>query len=140
MVCAFFGHRDTPSKIQDKLKETVLKLIEKRNVTEFYVGNNGSFDSMALSVLTELSEIYPQIKYNVVYAYIPAESKVDFIHSIYPEGIEKVPKRFAIDYRNRWIVGQTDIVVAYIRVPWGGTAKFVEMAEKKGKEVINLCQ
>ena len=140
MRCAFFGHRDAPLEIRDKLKETVISLIEERDVTEFYVGNNGNFDRMALSVLKELSEMYPQIDYYVVYAYLPEKGGDDFEHTIYPEGIETVPKRFAIDYRNRWIVGQTDIVIAYVRQSFGGAAKFVDMAKRQEKNVINLCQ
>ena len=138
MACAFFGHRDAPIEIRDKIKETVISLIEERDVTEFYVGNNGNFDRMALSVLKELSEMYPQIDYYVVYAYLPEKGVEDFEHTTYPEGIETVPKRFAIDYRNRWIVGQADIVVAYVRRSFGGAAKFVDMAERQGRTIINL--
>lgn len=140
MVCAFFGHRDAPSEIRDRIKETVIDLIEERGVTKFYVGNNGNFDRMALSVLKELSGMYPQINYYVVYAYLPEKGGEDFEHTTYPEGIETVPKRFAIDYRNRRIVGQADIVVAYVGRSFGGAAKFVDMAERQGKDVINLCK
>lgn len=138
MVCAFFGHRDAPSDLRDKLRETVAKLIEEKNVTEFYMGNNGNFDRMALSVLKELREMYPQINYYVVYAYLPQKDGEDYEHTLYPEGIETVPKRFAIDYRNRWIVGQADVVIAYVRRSFGGAAKFVDMAERQGREVVNL--
>lgn len=138
MRCAFFGHRDAPLEIRDKLKKTVINLIEERDVTEFYVGNNGNFDRMALSVLKELSEMYPQIGYCVVYAYLPEKGGEDFEHTIYPEGIETAPKRFAIDYRNRWIVGQADIVIAYVKRSFGGAVKFVDMAERQGRTIINL--
>ncbi len=138
MRCAFFGHRDAPSDLRDKLRETVAKLIEEKDVTKFYMGNNGSFDRMALSVLKELREMYPQINYYVVYAYLPQKDGEDYEHTIYPEGIETVPKRFAIDYQNRWIVGQADVVIAYVRRSFGGAAKFVDMAERQGREVINL--
>ena len=139
MVCAFFGHRDAPIEIRNKIKETVINLIEEKDVTKFYVGNNGNFDRMALSVLKELSVMYPQIDYYVVYAYLPEKGGGDFEHTIYPGGIETVPKRFAIDYRNRWMVRQADIVVAYVRRSFGGAAKFVGMAERQGKDIINLC-
>ena len=74
----------------------------------------------------------------MVYAYLPKKGENDFKHTIYPEGIETAPKRFAIDYRNRWIVGQADIVVAYVRRSFGGAAKFVDMAERQGRTIINL--
>ena len=140
MKCAFFGHRDAPSELRGKLRETVVKLIEERGVTEFYMGNNGYFDRMALSVLKELSEVYPQVDYYVVYAYLPEKDGEDFEHTIYPEGIEAVPRRFAIDHRNRWMVGQADIVVAYVRRSFGGAVKFVDLAERRGRQVIDLCE
>jgi len=61
MKCTFFGHRDAPGEIRDKIKEAVINLIEQENVTEFYVGDKGSFDRMSLSVLKELAAAYPQI-------------------------------------------------------------------------------
>ena len=100
MKCGFFGHRNAPPELRSKIKETVIKLIEEKEVAEFYVGNHGNFDTMVLSVLKELSVIYPKINYYVVYAYISAKSGDDIAHIIYPEGIEKASKRYAIVYRN----------------------------------------
>lgn len=137
MNCTFFGHADAPSEIEDKLKETVTELIVNRGVNCFYVGNHGNFDRMALSVLKELSVVYPQIDYYVVYAYIPQNGE-DFMHSIYPEGIETVPKRFAINYRNNWMIGKSDIAVTFVVRSVGGAAKFKKAAEKKNREIIEI--
>ena len=57
---------------------------------------------------------------------------------MYPEGIETVPRRFAMDWRNRWMLKQADYVVTYITHSWGGAAKVAEKAVKSGKRVINL--
>ena len=51
---------------------------------------------------------------------------------------ETVPKRFAIDWRNRWMLKQADYVVTYITHSWGGAAKFAEMAERSGKQIVNI--
>ena len=99
---------------------------------------------MVRSVLLELTERYTAIRYAVVLAYLPAEPKDDlarqqnYSNIIYPEGIEIVPKRFAIDWRNKWMLRQADYVVTYITHSWGGAAKFAEKAMKSGKTVINL--
>lgn len=137
MNCTFFGHADAPSEVKNKLREEVVKLIENRVVDRFYVGNHGSFDRMALSVLKELSEVYPHIDYCVVYAYLPKDCD-DFSHTVYPEGIESVPKRFAINYRNNWLIQHSDIVITFVARSYGGAAKFKKTAEKKGKEIIEL--
>ena len=138
MTCTFFGHKDTPYDIKDKLRETITKMIEEKGVTSFYVGNHGNFDKMVLSELKELSKQYPQIRYAVVLAYLTQHNDEDYSNTVYPEGIESVPKRFAIDFRNKWMVQQSDFVVTYIRRSIGGAAKFADIAKKRGKEVINI--
>lgn len=57
---------------------------------------------------------------------------------IYPE-IEDKPLRFAIVYRNRYIVESSDIIIAFIQHKSGGTYKAVRYAEKIGKAVNNLA-
>lgn len=137
MNCTFFGHSDAPDTIKTKLKETVTALIEERGINCFYVGNHGNFDKMALSVLKELNNVYPQIEYYVVYAYLP-ENGEDFMHTVFPEGIEKVPKRFAINFRNKWMIEHSDIAVTFVQRSYGGAAQFKNIAEKKGREIIGI--
>ena len=138
MICTFFGHKDTPYEVKEKIRETIIRLIEEKNVTDFYVGNHGNFDRLVLSVLKELINLYPHIRYAVVLAYLTQNTDEDYSNTVYPEGIESVPKRFAIDFRNKWMLQQADIVVAYIRRSIGGAAKFTDMAKKRGKEVIDI--
>ena len=139
MVCIFFGHKDTPKEIEPTLRSTLIDLIENKNVTVFYVGNNGNFDTMVRRQLEELSQTYP-ISYSVVLAYLPTEKNKydDLTHTIYPEGLETVPKRFAISWRNKWMIQQSDIVVTYVTHNFGGAAQFKQMAERQEKTVIKL--
>ena len=141
MVCTFFGHKDTPKEIEPTLRTTLIDLIENKNVTVFYVGNNGNFDSMVHRQLEDLSHTYP-ITYNVVLAYLPTKKSEydDYTNTILPEGIETKPKRFAISYRNKWMVEQSDIVVTYVTHNFGGAAQFKALAEKQGKTVIELSE
>ncbi len=139
MVCTFFGHKDTPKEIEPTLRSTLIDLIENKNVNVFYVGNNGNFDTMVRRQLEDLSQTYP-ISYSIVFAYLPTEkNKYDNLsNTIYPEGLETVPKRFAISWRNKWMIQQSDIVVTYVTHNFGGAAQFKEMAEMLNKHVTNL--
>lgn len=139
MTVTFFGHKDTPTTIENDLNKTLIDLIENHNATIFFVGNNGTFDSMVRRQLELLSQTY-NITYNIVLAYLPTvKSKYDdFSNTILPEGIETTPKRFAISYRNKWMVKQSDIVVTYVTHNWGGAAQFKALAKKQGKTVIEL--
>ena len=141
MVCTFFGHKDTPKNIEPTLRTTLVDLIENHDATEFYVGNNGNFDTMVRRQLENLSQTYP-ITYNIVLAYIPTKkSEYDsFTNTLLPEGIETMPKRFAISYRNKWMIQQADAVVTYVTHSFGGAAQFKAMAERQGKTVIELSE
>ena len=141
MTVTFFGHKDTPKEIEPTLRTTLVDLIENKNVTVFYVGNNGNFDTMVRRQLENLSQTYP-ITYNVVLAYLPTKKSEydDYTNTILPEGIETIPKRFAISWRNKWMIEQADIVVTYVTHSFGGAAQFKELAERQGKTVIELIE
>ena len=139
MVCTFFGHKDTPKEIEPTLRSTLIDLIENKNVNVFYVGNNGNFDTMVRHQLEDLSKTYP-ITYSVVLAYLPTEkNKYDNLtNTIYPEGLETVPKRFAISWRNKWMIQQSDFIVTYVTHSFGGAAQFKEMAKRLRKPIIDI--
>ena len=141
MTVTFFGHKDTPKNIEPTLRTTLVDLIENHGATEFYVGNNGNFDTMVRCQLENLSQTYP-ITYSVVLAYLPTKKSEydDYTNTILPEGIETVPKRFAISWRNKWMIQQSDVIVTYVTHSFGGAAQFKEMAEKQGKTVIELSE
>ena len=141
-ACTFFGHRDCPETIKPKIRTAVIDLIENHGVTMFYVGNQGNFDRMVRSVLKEVTTAYPEVGYAVVLAYMPSTKTVnnyeDFSDTMLPEGIERVPKRYAIPWRNKWMITHADYVVAYTLHTYGGAAKFVALARKNKKIVRSL--
>ena len=142
-ACTFFGHHDCPSSIKPKLRDTLIDLIENQSVDMFYVGNRGAFDWLVRSVLRELVQEYPLINYAVVLERMPGKQNddypEDFSNTMLPEGIEEAPPRFAIVWRNKWMLSLSDYVVTYITHSWGGAAQFAEMAERQQKTVINLA-
>ena len=141
MVCTFFGHRSVTNEIEPILRSALIDLIENHEVKTFYVGNHGGFDVMVYRALKKLSATYP-IKVFVVLAYLPEKrtlNEADNPDTILPENIETVPRRFAISYRNKWMIERSDFVVTYVRHTIGsGAAQFKELAEKRGKTVIEL--
>lgn len=139
MTATFFGHKDTPKEIEPILRSTLIDLIENKNVTVFYVGNNGNFDTMVRRQLEDLSQTYP-ITYSVVLAYLPTEkNKYDNVtNTIYPEGLETIPKRFAISWRNKWMIKQSDVVVTYVSHTYGGAWQFKELALRQNKNVVEI--
>ena len=143
MVCCFFGHSDTPQHISPQIGSAVEKLIQSGMANEFLVGNQGQFDRMSLAILRGMKERYPQITYNVVLPYMPKGRDTDSCYAdgetMLPEGIECVHPRYAISWRNRWMVDQSDLVICYVARSWGGAVQFVKLAERKGKVIINFA-
>lgn len=143
-ACTFFGHRDCPSSIRPRLRVTLINLIENQAVDMFYVGRQGAFDAIVRSVLKELILEYPHIRYAVVWERIPGKRNEsdprDYSDTMIPEGIENIHPRFAISWRNKWMLDRSDYVVTYITHSWGGAAQYAQMALQRNKGTINLIE
>ena len=97
---------------------------------------------MVYSVLKELKRKFPQIRYIVVLAYMPDEhiQEVYGEDTLFPDGMENVPKKFAISKRNDWMIQQSCFAVCYVHKITGGAAKFREKCIKKKLKVIDIYQ
>ena len=142
MTCTFFGHRDIFEDIGLRLCESIRSLIENSGVDKFYVGTHGSFDNLAFKTLERLSKEY-NIDYKKVLASVPTKrlvwDKTDYALTVVPDGIEKAHPKYRIDYRNKWMIRNSEYVITYIKNPYGtGAAFYAELAAKKGKTIIKL--
>ena len=140
-VCFFIGHRDTPEHVYPALEQAVEQLITQ-GVTEFYVGNHGSFDRMAARGVIAAKQHHPQVRLTMLLAYHPGERPVTlpsgFDGSLYPPGMENVPRRFAIARANRWMVEHCTPLVAYVTHPASNAGKVVEWGRIQEKRVVEL--
>ena len=139
-TACFFGHRDVTHDIRAKLQFIIEQLIAEEQIYNFYVGHQGQFDSMVYSILKELKVKYPHIRYTVVLAYMPDEhiKEVYGEDTLYPDGLETVPRRFAISKRNDWMIQHSGYAVCYVHKITGGAAKFREKAKKKGLVIVDV--
>lgn len=139
-ACTFFGHGDCPESVRPQIRAAVLSLVEQ-GVLDFYVGCHGNFDRLVRSVLKELSSRLPKLRYCVVLAYLDKNAALlseQGYPTLFPEGIENIPPRFAISWRNKWMINRADYIICYVKYSWGGAAGFRELAVKKGKAIIDL--
>ena len=148
MIITFFGHTDFPA--EEKSRTAVISVLEERvgneNV-EFYLGGYGNFDSFALSCCKEYKKNHENASLVFVTPYITeeyqknhlSEISKNFDSVIYPE-IEQVPLRFAISYRNRYMVDSADLIICYVKREYGGAYQAIKYARKKGKQIINLAE
>ena len=143
-VCALFGNRYVYENIDNRPETVLIELIENKKVKRLYVGNNGAFDRMAIAKLESLKRKYLHIEYTIVLAYLPANANEQsgniIADTIYPDGLELVPRRFAISKRNSWMIDQSEYVVTYVKNTTGCANKLKLMAIRKGKNVIDIAE
>lgn len=141
-ACTFCGHHDASSAIKPALYSAIETLITDNGVTEFYVGNQGSFDYMVADTLNALKKLYPRINAFVVLAYMPGEKNKfeleEKLDTMYPDGLEGVPRRYAITHRNRWMVSNSDYLVSAVSHGWGGAAQTLKYAQTKKLVIITI--
>ena len=92
-------------------------------------------------MLDEIKLENDNIDFYVVLSKMPSIKNhfvINNYETILPDGIEYIYPKFAIIYRNKWMINHSDFVVTYINRPQGGAARFYEYAIKRGKKVINL--
>ena len=148
-LCFFIGHRNAPESIRPLLDDAVERHITECGVTRFIVGHYGAFDAMAAGAVIHAKHAYPDVELLLLLPYHPVERCVElpqgFDASYYPEGMEYVPRRFAIVRANEYVIRRVcDYLIAYDRYLATKTHDFVSMAlqrEKKGLiHVTNLTE
>ena len=136
--CFLMGNRHTPSDIREQLIEVVERHITKYDVTTFTVGRYGNFDSLAAGVLRDLKKQYTNIELYLLAPYAltqKTETPLDFDGTFFPEGLERVPLRYAIVQANRYMVQHSDFLISYCH-HIGNTRNIVEYAQRREKKEL----
>lgn len=135
ITCALFGHRKMPPWVARELERTIDFLIGERGVRRFLVAGQGEFDRAAARSLARRMRENPSLDAAEVLAYL--RNGLDTLPTVYPEGLERVPKGLCYPKRNEWMIRQADVVCVYSRVG-GGAEKCAALADWLGREVIRI--
>lgn len=140
-ICAFFGHRDAYDVNIRQLQSLIRTAVQEHGCTHFWCGGYGAFDRLAAQTLRGMKTEFPQIHLALVYAYLPAgkdERAGLYDETFLPEGLELVPRRFAISRRNNWIADHCDCAIACVSLASGGAYDAVKRIRRQHKPVWNL--
>ena len=142
-ICFFIGHRDTPPSILPKLRETVERHIIEYGVEEFVVGKYGSFDRLAAQAVREAKQCHPEIRLTLLLPYYDPTKTFElpsgFDGSLYPDGLENVPRRAVIVRANQYMVCRSDYLIAYDAGRIGNARKLLEYARhREAKGLIHV--
>ena len=166
MVACFIGHRTitVTDELCERIRTTVLDLIDNQDVDTFLFGSRSQFDELCLKIVTEIKEIRPHIRRIYVraeYPYISADYEkylLTFYDETYmPENIIHAGKAIYIE-RNRHMIDSSDICIFFFKNQNNkltesgsenryslhpsviGTKTAYENAIKQNKKMLNLSE
>lgn len=138
-ICFFIGHRDAPDSIGAVLEESINCHIRQYGVTEFVVGRYGHFDRMGGQAVIKAKRTYPEIRLMLLMAYyhpvLPLDLLSGFDGTLYPDGMERVPPRFAIIRANQYMIQHSQYLITYDAGQIGNTRALMKYAmgrERRG--------
>ncbi len=131
---------------REKLRRTVIDLIEEKGVSQFYSGFRGDFDIYSSKLIYEIKNKYPQIRNTPVLSYIPEATEVLDNTFVLPKCFDdsvyllerRVPKRYAIIETNKRMVDEADYIVVGVITHCGGAYNACEYAQKRKKPIISV--
>lgn len=136
MRCFFIGHADAEPSVMPRIKAAVRHHIAELGVTEFVVGQYGAFDMMAAAAVIEAKKEFPFVVLSILLPYHPSERRVKapqgYDTTIYPPEMELVPRRFAIDRANRYMIKNSEFLIAYAWQPGGNATRLTAYAKRQG--------
>ena len=147
MIVTFCGHAHF-TKTRE-YEHRILTFLEEKigdQPAYMYLGGYGNFDSFAYECCKKYKESHPNVSLVFVTPYLTIDyqknhlehRKIKYDLILYPE-IEDKPKRYAITYRNKFMMEKADYVIAYVSHDWGGAYNAYKHAKRKGKEIFNLA-
>ena len=143
MIVAFCGHSDYAGNPTDEKK--ILNILEKEiqdKPVEFFLGGYGGFDKFSHCCAKKYKSRHKNARIVLITPYLPTRNVSDqerenFDLLLYPP-LESIPPRYAIVQRNKWIVSQADLIIAYVKNSFGGAYAMYRYAQKQNKTIYNI--
>ena len=108
------------------------------------IGRNGAFDEYAASVIKhaqrELGTENNDLTLVLPYAVTDLKYYEKYYDNIIiPEDVNGAYPKASIRLKNRWMVEQSNLVIAFVEREKGGAYEAVKYAKKLKKSIINIC-
>jgi hypothetical protein len=136
-ICFMFGHRDVSESILPQIERAVESHYLQLGVREFVVGNRGRFDALAARAVRTMKKRYADIVLTLLLAYYPTtgskEHLAEYDSTLYPDGIERVPKRYAVISANRYMIERADSIICFVNHV-GNTVALLDAARQRNRK------
>lgn len=148
ITCCFAGHRNASYRLMTDIISVIKNLLDISDSIQFYSGGMGDFDKMCEQSVREIKKIYPEKNIRLCwvlpsYQYVPAKMDMEYYRTLYDEIFvcdysDGVHYKAMISKRNRWIVDQSDIMIAYVLHESGGAYSPLRYAQKQKLRIIRV--
>ena len=113
-------------------------------MTEFVAGHYERFDYMAAGAVRAAKKRHPEVTLTLLLPYYPfGHDTKGYDRTYYPEGMEDVPKPYAIVRANEHMIKTANYLICYDAKLVGKTRDFVALAQRREKKglihVTNLA-
>ncbi len=151
--CCIIGHREfeKSENLELKIKKTIINLIEKEKVTTFLFGSNSKFNDFCYDIVSELKNVYVDIKRIFVRAEYPVitDEYFKYLKTLYEDSYfyseSLITNKFSHIKRNQTMIDNSDFCIFYFNCNYfpktktqSGTQLAYTYAIKKQKPIINL--
>ena len=144
-ICFLFGHRDAPSSVLPEIERAIEQIHLEYGIDEFIAGSHGAFDRMAAQAVRAVQKKY-SVRLTLLLAYHPSTQNPDVAQGydgiFYPDGMERVPPRYALSRANQYMIGRAHAVICYADHTGNAVAlwqRAVKQAAERGLIAVNLA-
>lgn len=147
LSCTFAGHREVFGFSSRQIENALETLVKGEDALRCYVGGMGEFDALAAAAVRSLKRKYPykDIRLILVLPYMQQKLNRDreYYETYYddiliPPELADMHYKRAISSRNRWLVDNSDCLIALVRRDFGGAYAMLRYAQRQGKRIILL--
>lgn len=142
----FIGHREIYGhyRLEEKIERIARDKLHEKEYVEFYVGRNGDFDISVASAIKRAQKAVRHHKSSLIlvrpYPIKDDEYCREFYDEIHYPLDSKTHPKAAITKRNRWMIENAELLVAFVEEGRrGGALTALKYAEKLGVEIVNLA-
>lgn len=146
--CCFAGHRFASQSLLQEITFAVEDIVRDFENIEFYSGGMGQFDKLCEQAVREIKKRYPEKEICLFlvlpsYQYAPRNDDLQFMRRLYDDifvcdASDGSHYKSMIGKRNRWMVEESDVMIAYVLHESGGAYTSLKIAQKKGLRIIRV--
>ena len=150
--CSFTGHRTLPPTQLEQIRDAVARQIDRAYLggcRSFFCGGAIGFDTLAAQEVIKYRELHADVRLCLLLPCVnqdrgwSKEQRAEYSEIIsFADSVEYTSHYYSDDcmkIRNMRLAERADILVAYVNRWQSGAAQTVRMAQRLGKEVVNLC-